>query len=192
MFNQQIPVEKMAMIVKVGKSENDRLAQVHLVNQEHERGIPVQKGERLEYIFVRNENDASTKGHVETLRYFKENSGVKKLDYLFYFEHQFLKPLAEIVKTVYNDHKFMKNLYEIFRKKYEIVQTINRIAKKRKLVLIGEDGKEVGSKRKTFQSIIHRGKIILPEKKTKTRARKFGCVVSSEKDGKMFTEYIEL
>lgn len=184
MFTRQIPVEKLTMIVKVGKSKDDRLAQVHLVNMEHDRGVPVQQGERLEYIFVQTDIKGNQKFHVESLRYFKENIGEKKLDYIYYFERQFLKPLAEIMKVVYGDNKFMKHLYEAHCQKLEVVETIKRIAKKMKMILMNRKEKIVEKNGKKMTKKI--------KEKVIPIVRNSGCIYWTDKDGELKTEFVKL
>jgi DNA polymerase delta subunit 1 len=135
MFGMGVSLNKLTMIVNVGKSKDEELAQVYLVNEERRRGIPVQEGERFEYIFIKSTQEKQ-KHHVETPRFYRANPGVVKIDYLYYLERQFMKPLEEIMTVVYKDSKFMKQLYLMHLQKRKVNETIERIGKRSKLVFL--------------------------------------------------------
>jgi DNA polymerase elongation subunit (family B) len=105
-------------------------AHVQLVYRMRERGIPIPVGARIEYLFTtrfRGEKHVIQGEKVEDVDYFGKWKTILRLDYLYYLEKQFVKPIDELLKVGLGIDGFMKTQYEIRLNHYRMIQEINGI-----------------------------------------------------------------
>ena len=85
------------------------------------RGVPTCAGMRIEYVFTtrfKGQKNIIQGEKAEELDYFENCKDVLKLDYLYYLEKQFIKPLDELLKVSLNIEGFVKNIYNYHFNKY--------------------------------------------------------------------------
>jgi len=73
------------------------------------RGIPVPVNTRLEFLYVKlDKKDKLQEDIIEELNYFKDNRDVLRIDFIYYLEHQIVKPVDEMMKVAFGLEDFMK------------------------------------------------------------------------------------
>jgi DNA polymerase elongation subunit (family B) len=89
------------------------------------RGIPVPVNTRLEFLYIDiDKKDKLQQDIIEELNYFKEHRDVLRIDYIYYLEHQIVKPIDEILKIAFGIENFMKKHTELRKLKQEINKRI--------------------------------------------------------------------
>jgi DNA polymerase elongation subunit (family B)/uracil DNA glycosylase len=86
---------------------------VFVAKKMRERGIDVPQNSRIEYVLLNNGNgyrkDELQNAKVEDVNFYIENKDLLRLDYLYYLEKQFAKPLKEILNVTVFQTDFMKH-----------------------------------------------------------------------------------
>lgn len=106
-------------------------AQVQLAERMKRRGIMVSAGSRIQYVITNSGDiDGNLSDKIEHIDYFVENSEILRLDY-FYYLHNFINPLDEILEKIYNIKDFVKQQYKLRITKGKVLQRIKsmRVAK---------------------------------------------------------------
>jgi DNA polymerase elongation subunit (family B) len=80
-----------------------------LAKKLEKRGIPVPVNTRLEFLYVKlDKKDKLQEDIIEELNYFKDNRDVLRIDFIYYLEHQIVKPVDEMMKVAFGLEDFMK------------------------------------------------------------------------------------
>ncbi len=96
------------------------------------RGIPVAAGSRIEYLFTtacQGEKKFSQGEKVEELDYFASWREYLRLDYLYYIEKQFIKPLDELLYVGLGVEDFVKKQYQLRLAKFYVNEQILELSK---------------------------------------------------------------
>lgn len=102
-------------------------AQVQLAERMKRRGIMVSAGSRIQYVITNSgEIDGNLSEKIEHIDYFLENSEILRLDY-FYYLHNFINPLDEILEKIYNIKDFVKQQYKLRLTKGKLIQRIKAL-----------------------------------------------------------------
>jgi DNA polymerase elongation subunit (family B) len=91
------------------------------------RGVPTCAGMRIEYVLTsrfKGQKNIKQGQKAEDLEYYESCKDVLKLDYLYYLEKQFVKPLDELLNVGLHIKDFVKNLYNIHFNKYLVNKQI--------------------------------------------------------------------
>jgi len=92
------------------------------------RGIPVPVNTRLEFLYVKiYKKDKLQEDIIEEMNYFKEHRDVLRIDYMYYLEHQIMKPLDEMMKVAFGIENFMKDHIKLRGLKEKINQEIKSL-----------------------------------------------------------------
>ena len=100
-------------------------AQAQLAIRMKRRGMIVDAGTRLEYVILRSKSDKMF-DKIEDVEYYLQHKDILRLDYLYYL-HLAIKPIDEILKTVFFREKFIESQYKLRCKKQEICNKISKI-----------------------------------------------------------------
>jgi DNA polymerase elongation subunit (family B) len=108
-----------------------------LADKMRERGITVQVGSKIAYIITTeggNKYNVRQKDKIEDEDYFAEWREILRVDFLYLFEKQAIKPIDEILETVYNvfkttDISFMKQQFNFRKQKEKFVKCIEEYGK---------------------------------------------------------------
>jgi DNA polymerase elongation subunit (family B) len=95
-----------------------------------ERGILVSTGSRIEYVFTtkyRNAKHVIQGEKAEDIDYFSSHSDFFKIDYLYYFEKQLIKPIDELLKVGLGIEGFMKQHYSSRLNKFLLTEEISEL-----------------------------------------------------------------
>lgn len=105
-------------------------AHAQLALRMKERGIPVAAGSRIEYLFTtacRGEKNFSQGEKVEELDYFARWRETLRLDYLYYIEKQFIKPLDELLFVGLGVEDFIKKQYQLRLAKFYVNEQLSEL-----------------------------------------------------------------
>lgn len=139
-------------LTKSSKEYNTKTlpSHVQLANKMIERGIEVPSGSRIEYVFTtrcqfdKNFNQGDKVEDVDYYSIIKEYVGI---DYLYYMEKQFIKPLDELLKIGLGVNDFFKKQYIQRYYKRDVCREIKELFSP-KIVLEEEDGTVLEEKKK--------------------------------------------
>jgi len=112
---------------------------VAIAKRMNSRGVPTCAGMRIEYVLTtrfKGQKNIIQGEKAEELDYFENCKDVLKLDYLYYLEKQFIKPLDELLNVGLNINGFVKNLYNIHFNKF----LVNKQLYERDAPLLDFDG----------------------------------------------------
>ena len=92
------------------------------------RGIPVPVNTRLEFLYIDIEKKNKLQEDIiEELNYFKEHRDVLRIDYIYYLEHQIVKPIDEIFKVAFGIEDFWKKHTAIRKVKFAVNNEIKNL-----------------------------------------------------------------
>ena len=106
-----------------------------LAQKMRERGITIQVGSKIAYIITTeggNKYNVRQKDKIEDEDYFAEWREILRVDFLYLFEKQAIKPIDEILETVYDVFKtksFMKEQFNFRKQKEKFVKRIEEFGK---------------------------------------------------------------
>ena len=96
-----------------------------LAKKLEKRGIPVPVNTRLEFLYIKlDKKDKLQEDIIEEMNYFKEHREVLRMDFIYYLEHQIVKPIDEMLKVAFGIDNFMKKHTELRKVKEQINQEI--------------------------------------------------------------------
>ena len=133
-------------------------AHVQLANRMIERGIEVPSGSRLEYIFTTRcqyDKTFNQGDKVEDVDYFSIIKEFVGIDYLYYMEKQFIKPLDELLKVGLGVEDFFKKQYIQRYYKREVCKEIKELFAPQ-LVFEENDGSVIVDKSKKKSKVFKR------------------------------------
>lgn len=147
------------------------------------RGIPVVAGSRIEYLFTiacRGEKNFSQGEKVEDLDYFARWREVLRLDYLYYLEKQFIKPLDELLKVGLGIEDFVKRQYELRLAKFYLNEELEAYFRPQIII----DGVEEEDDYKIRRRVVKKGGLETKKKKPTPRKKKIieEVIIVSEDD----------
>ena len=95
LITNQVPVKKLILIKRYTSNAGDNYYVKQFVDRKRREGRTYQVGDRVEYVFI--QKDGATKAHekMESIEDFDSN--VTKLDLQYYLEHQFKKPIDDLI-----------------------------------------------------------------------------------------------
>lgn len=92
------------------------------------RGITVPVNTRLEYVLLKiDKKDKLQEEIIEEFGYFKEHKDVLRIDFMYYLDHQVMKPLDEIFKVAFKLEKFVQNHVKLRENKESIQRQIRSV-----------------------------------------------------------------
>ena len=92
------------------------------------RGIPVPVNTRLEFLYIDiDKKNKLQEDIIEELNYFKEHRDVLRIDYIYYLEHQIVKPIDEIFKVAFGIEDFWKSHTAIRKVKFAVNNEIKML-----------------------------------------------------------------
>lgn len=104
-------------------------AQVQLAKKMIKRGIPMQAGDRIEYVLT-TEGGIGPKvkqfKKIEDADYYKEFRSVLRLDFLYILQSQIVKPIKDLLQKGLHTTNFIEKLVEYHTNKYIINNIIKR------------------------------------------------------------------
>lgn len=100
----------------------------YLAQKLEKRGIPVPVNTRLEFVYINLEKKNKLQEDIiEELNYFKEHRDVLRIDYIYYLEHQIVKPIDDMMKVAFGIEDFMKKHTHLRKLKEQINQDIKNL-----------------------------------------------------------------
>ena len=96
------------------------------------RGTPVGQGARIEYVIVEPasrewDKDANMSDSVDDLTYFRENSEILRLNYLKYFESQFVNNFDVLITTIFGGEQPCTKMFKTLLTKNAVCAMIRRV-----------------------------------------------------------------
>lgn len=174
MFQRKYGVRDFVMTKTIGRGSYKAKtlpAHVQLGNRMKERGIEVGSGSRVEYVFTtkcQGEKNFNQGDKVEDLDYFLQWRRYLRIDYLYYMEKQFIKPIDELLKVGLGVENFAKNQFNLRVLKWKVNERIKELAMP-KIRIEGEEEEVVVptrvTKPKTIKQIITKAKKPVVKKK---------------------------
>ncbi len=119
--NKQVPVEKLIVSksLRSNYKNPDQIAHAKLAKRIGERdpGNKPKSGDRIQYIYIKNENKKALQGdRIETPEFIKTNN--LEIDYSHYISHQIMKPVSQLLALVLEQiPEFNKDRGELTRSK---------------------------------------------------------------------------
>jgi DNA polymerase elongation subunit (family B) len=119
--NKEVPVEKLIVSksLRSNYKNPDQIAHAKLAKRIGERdpGNKPKSGDRIQYIYIKNENKKALQGdRIETPEFIKENN--LEIDYSHYISHQIMKPVSQLLALVLEKiPEFNKDKGELTRSK---------------------------------------------------------------------------
>jgi DNA polymerase elongation subunit (family B) len=127
-FNMQYSYKDFVITKGLNRSEyKGKTIPPHaaLAQKLENRGIPVPVNTRLEFLYINiDKKNKLQQDIIEELNYFKEHRDVLRIDYIYYLEHQIVKPIDEILKIAFGIENFMKKHTELRKLKQEVNKQI--------------------------------------------------------------------
>jgi uracil-DNA glycosylase len=96
------------------------------------RGTPVGQGARIEYVIVEDASrefvkDSKLSDCVDDLGYFRENSEVLRLNYLKYFESQYVNNFDVLIETIFGGSKPCTQIFKLLLAKNKVCAMIRQV-----------------------------------------------------------------
>lgn len=99
-----------------------------LAQKLEKRGIPVPVNTRLEFLYIKiDKKNKLQEDIIEEMNYFKDHRDVLRIDYIYYLEHQIVKPIDEMLKVAFGIEDFMKKHTQMRKMKEQINSEIKSI-----------------------------------------------------------------
>lgn len=133
LFERKYSFRNFVITKSLSRSEyNTKTLPAHaqLARKMKERGIPVDTGSRIEYIFTtkcQGMKKFNQGEKVEDLDYFAQWRQYLRVDYLYYMEKQLIKPLDELLKVGLGIENFVKKQYELRLAKWKVTERIREL-----------------------------------------------------------------
>lgn len=100
-------------------------AHASLADKLGKRGITVPVNTRLEYVLLKvDKKDKLQEDIIEEFGYFKEHKDVLRIDFMYYLDHQVMKPLDEIFKVAFKLDKFVQTHVKLRAAKEQLQKQI--------------------------------------------------------------------
>lgn len=133
-FSGNVPLSNFVIVKGLNSSyKSENVPMLIFARRMKEMGKLINPGERVGYVLTRVADSKAKQGERMVLpEIFEDRKGEFKIDYLYYFEKQLMKPIQQLMEIAYHVHpNFMKKIYTNFKNYTTVVDHIKEIARKK-------------------------------------------------------------